>query len=310
MAETGNNSGYRFGPQIEYSKKPVMISHAPENERGNAADLRKVQSFTSFGPSFRETLGNRPTFPSNYQTEYLPPAFNYSSFNPQPPPFPFALPNYHSNYQSTSALPVLRTSMTNFSGIEQPQPSEGRLANGLGSTSERLSNEVKPHKGPDCLVDSKYVAELEMHLGRLRVDHADISDRLSSAEARLKVEADKRETLVHQFEQMAKEAQASNELADKLRRAEAQLELSRADSDAKGKALLKLQEESFVLAFDRVAYDSMVRQNELLKANLQQASDALADLKQRFMTYTWLVSPDSHKAEERQRVMQNLELVV
>lgn len=162
---------------------------------------------------------------------------------------------------------------------------------------------------PREYIDPKYVAEIESNLGKLRIENLQQKERIDMLEKNQRIEADKREITTRQLERLSKDASTAAEYAEKYKKAQQLADLSKDELAVKDKAITKLQEENFHLTFNRVDYDSICRDNATLKLNLSQAHSALEDLKQKFVNYTWLVSPNAEIAAQRENSVRELELV-
>lgn len=258
-------------PQIQSFVNPISQNCSP---RDSYQPLYSQQASTS-------TQVARETHTTSLQQTYLQ--------NP-----------VNTNQQSTESVNTGQTNKVtpSLSGEEhQSVPS-------FNEKNNMIYSEAQPSQ---TKIDPKYVAEIESNLGKLRIENIQQRERLDVLEANQRIEADKREITAKQMERLIREAATAAQYSEKHRKAQQEADLGKKEIEAKNKILAKLQQENFHLTFNRVDYDSICRDNSILKQNLAQAHSALEDLKKQFVSYTWLVSPDAEIVEQREKGLRDLE---
>lgn len=190
------------------------------------------------------------------------------------------------------------------SGIKH---ADGRDERSSDSVQGRLS--VADGQSRGGAIDPKYVAEIESSLGRLRIENIELQGKIVLLENNLQVETSKRQVAMQQLDRSSKDAAESNELRVKLAATTKEADSLKSQLDVKNKVLSRLQQDNFNLTFERAAYDAVCRENRWLKDQQSELAKAMDDLRQKFVSYTWLVAPEAEVAEKREQAAKDLESV-
>jgi len=165
-------------------------------------------------------------------------------------------------------------------------------------------------QSPSLNIDPKYVGEIEASLGKLRVENTELRVTISDLEGKVKTTEAHLLSLQKQNEYLGKEANETAQAKGRARQLEFELEAKVNELKNSHEQSLQLRQQLFALQFDRLTFETNLKDNALLREHQKQLATALETLKSQFEEYVRIAGVNPDEAKHREHILGGLETKV